>query len=512
MSELILPKKKQLLLPPDPKWAPLHYTKPLTPYSRGEDVVDFAASTMTAPRGKTTSPLILTDWQRWAVDAILEEDEDGLLRYRQCILGLPRKQGKSMIGTAIALESLFYGDDGTEIFSAARDRDQAKIVFNFAKKQVKKNPILSQVLKCYRDTIENVKTGSIYKAVSSDAMSFQGYGPARILADEMHGWINGQAEEFWAAMTEASGDQDEALVLGMSTAGAHMDSLLGVLVEMGIKLSKGEIDNPAFGLIWWGADEDADIYDEKTWEKANPNLAEGYYKIKDMRSALKTAEETGDLNKFRRYRLNQWVRTDGNDMYITPFHWKEAERPGEVIAKGAEICVGFDGSVSDDSTAFVGIDMKTGLLEILAIWERDYSDPNWSVPREEVMAAQQRIFEEYQVKKMWCDPAFFQTDVEKWARQHRGKVERIPQSLTRMIPMIEQLKIDIISKEVGHGGDSKLRQHFMNTVQDYRGKIEKDHRGSKRKIDATVCAVLASGARNKLLRRGRQAGRAIVLS
>lgn len=512
MSSLLLPEKK-LILPPKPEWEPLYWTKPKSWANRGEDIAEFTSTVMTAERGaRQGENLELTEWQKWATSLILEEKPDGNLRHRQFLLGLPRKNGKSMIGSAIALERLLWASGGDQIYSAAKDREQAKVVFGYAKRQVKASPVLSRYFKIYRDVIENKRTGGTYRAMSSDAMSAQGLSIALAVADEIHGWTATQAMEFWAALTEASGDLAESLILAITTSGHNLDTLLGILYEAGIANSEmDEGPDNSLGMIWWGAPEDADVFDEETWMKANPNLREGLYEIDEIRGAFATASTTGDLNKFKRYRLNQWVRSDGNTMYITPFQWKQAEKPGESIAKGRKITVGFDGSLSDDSTGFVAMDLETGLIEVLASWHRDYSNDSWTVPRDEVLAEQKRIFSEYNVVKMWCDDAFFQTDVQKWARINRGVVERIPQSNTRLVPATEQMKIDLVSGEIFHGGDTKLREHFMNAVISDNGRVYKDARGSKNKIDLAVCTILANGARNKMLRRGRAAGRAISL-
>lgn len=517
MSKLLLPSEKQLILPdeinpPHPSWAPLYYTKRKSPLSRGEDVADFALTAMTATNGlRHGKPLDLGQWQRWGLDSMFEEDDFGRLRYDTFLLGVPRKNGKSMIAAAIALEALFFAADGTQIFSAAKDRDQAKIVFNEVKRQINNNPFLQKVLKPYRDIIVNTKTGAIYKAVSSDAMSFQGYNPYITIADEIHGWLPGQAEDFWAAIKNASNNLPEFLTIAISTAGKQLDTLLGVLYEKGVRIANGEEEDDAFGMAWWAAPDDADVEDENVWKRANPNIGEGIMEMRQFRKSYKLASTTGKLHEFKRYQLNQWVRTDGLDSYLTPFHWVEAAKPGATIPKGAKITVGFDGSVNEDSTGFIAVDLETGLLEILDCWEKDYSDPNWVVPRDEVLAAQVRIFKEYDVVKMWCDPAFFQSDVDIWAKQNRGRVERIPQSNARMVPMTEQLKIDMLNGGVFHGDDNRLRRHFMNAVQDDTGKVKKEKRGSKNKIDFVVCAILANGARNKVLRRGISRGRAISI-
>lgn len=525
MSGLILPEQKSLIVPekklilpekkfiqPEAHWAPLYYSAPLSDRTRGDAVIEFAETILTY-NGK---PLRLTDWQKWAIRIILEEDKYGWLRYRRFILEIARKNGKSWVAAVIVLYFLLFSDEHTQIFSLATDREQAKIVLDVVKGQIKSNRSLSKYLKIYRDAIRNIETGGFYKAASSDGNSLQGYNPTLVIFDEGHAFKKRVGEELWSAATEGSGNKDESLAIILSTAGDDMDGFFGVQHETALKNLDNERNNrtdfdDSLGIAYWGAPEEADIEDEQVWHSANPNLALGILKIKSMRKSLAAGKAQGNLSAFKRFRLNQWVRTDGQNMYITPFHWKQAEVLGGSIKKGEAIAVGFDGSVSDDDTVLVGISIETGMTEILAKWSRDYSNPDWTVPREEVLEARKRIFEEYDVKKMWCDPSFFQTDVDIWARQTRGVVERIPQSTSRMAPLTQQLKIDLISKDVKHNGDPELRRYFFNAVESQDGKIYKEARGSKNKIDAAVATVLANGARNKVLRRASGRGRAITL-
>ena len=90
-------------------------------------------------------PLVLTDWQSDLLDNLFERRPDGLLRYRRSLVGLSRKNGKSLLGSLIALYQLIEGEPGAEVYSAAGDRQQARVVFNEAKWQIMQSPALSGV-------------------------------------------------------------------------------------------------------------------------------------------------------------------------------------------------------------------------------------------------------------------------------------------------------------------------------------------------------------------------------
>ena len=83
----------------------------------------------------TGTPLLLEDWQKKIIgDLFGWKQENGLRKYRTAFIEVGRKNGKSTLCAAIGLYMLFSDDErGSEIFSAAGDRQQAGIVFEIAK-------------------------------------------------------------------------------------------------------------------------------------------------------------------------------------------------------------------------------------------------------------------------------------------------------------------------------------------------------------------------------------------
>lgn len=499
---------------PSDDWAPAWFVPSLSDQTRGPDVSDFAATLLKASRGfKAGEPLVFTNWQRWLMDRLMEVDpETGLLRYRRALIGLPRKNGKSLLGTAIALEHLVYGPNGAQVYSAASDRAQAKIVFGEARQQVLDRPALNRIMKVYRDAIELPAKGSVYRALSADAMRAHGLAPSLVVADELHAWpsspSNQRGDELWEALTQGSADRPESMVVGITTAGGVTDTLLGRLYEHGKRVSQGEIDDKQFGFWWWEAGAEEDPTDPEVWRKANPNLAEGLLDEKDFEAAIASAGSSGFAG-FQRYRLNQWVRLAGED-FMSPHFWAEAKR-SQGVRPGAAVTAGFDGSVSGDATGIVIQDIETGTLAVHAVWEPDPNDPEWTVDRHDVNAAIERLFAEYDVRMLWCDPSFYEPDVLEWSKRWRRRVERIPPTNHRIAPLAQQLLADVIAGEAGHDGDPRLQRHVLNAVATEAGSFKKEKRMSPRKVDLLACAVLANGARHASKDRAPKARRAMIL-
>ena len=107
------------------KWLPTRYTKPLSedfPTSGGV-VIGLAEKFMSIPE-QGYKPLVLTEWQKWLINSALERypsnhsdpEKAGRLRYKQVVISMPRKQGKTLLGS---LFTLFFIPSKIEKISSA---------------------------------------------------------------------------------------------------------------------------------------------------------------------------------------------------------------------------------------------------------------------------------------------------------------------------------------------------------------------------------------------------------
>jgi phage terminase large subunit-like protein len=88
----------------------------------------------------------LAPWQAFVVGCLFGwQRSDGLRRFRTAYCAVPRKNGKSTLSAGIGLYLLVAdGEHGAEIYSAATSRDQARIVFDEAKRMVGSSPALKR--------------------------------------------------------------------------------------------------------------------------------------------------------------------------------------------------------------------------------------------------------------------------------------------------------------------------------------------------------------------------------
>ena len=99
-----------------------------------ERVIRFIEDFCTLGHSFLGQPFLLMDFQKDIIRDIYLESADGERLRRSYLLGLPRKNGKSQLGAALALYALIADDRDASpvVVSAAADRAQAKLVFDEA--------------------------------------------------------------------------------------------------------------------------------------------------------------------------------------------------------------------------------------------------------------------------------------------------------------------------------------------------------------------------------------------
>lgn len=423
--------------------------------------------------------LRLTGWQKGLLGSLYERREDGLLRYRRSLIGLARKNGKSLLGSVVALYGLIEGEPGAEVYSAAGDRMQARIVFNEAKWQISQSSALSGICKVYRDVVEVPSTGAIYRVLSADAKLQQGLNASCVIFDEVHVQPN---EDLWNALTLSSGARKDPMIVGITTAGFDPDSLCGRLYNYGKRVIAGDQDDERFGFFWWEAPEGCAISDRDGWAAANPNLAEGLLDIEDMEVSMNQTAEVA----FRRYRLNQWVRTDG-ESWLPAGAW-ELCRSDMELKPDLPTFVGVDMALKHDSIAVVVAQSQDGRVVVRAkIWHPDANAMDVSAVEQHI----RDINSQYNVVENAYDPAFFQRSAEVLSENH--VMVEFPQSAARMIPACGNLYELIVNQVIAHDGDPMFADQIMSAAQRQTESGWRLSKGkSKRKIDAAIALAIAS--------------------
>ncbi len=292
---------------------------------------------------------------------------DGLRKYRRVYVFLPRKNGKSIIASGVALYCLLCdGEIGGQVYSAAADRGQAAVVFDIAKKMVQACPKLAELCTIYSRSIVDFETGSSYKVLSSDAPNKHGLNSSAILFDELH---TQKTRELWDTLTTSVSARAQPLVMAMTTAGYDRESICWEIHEYALGIRNGEFIDEEFLPIMFGMktqgddpdDEDFEEEDEEDWTseevwfRCNPGLGKSK-SLEYMRQECERAKNSPSYeNTFRRLELNQW--TEQESRFLQMFHWKECgKKKIDMESLAGERCyLGLDLSSNRDISSMCAV-------------------------------------------------------------------------------------------------------------------------------------------------------------
>jgi phage terminase large subunit-like protein len=154
-----------------------------------DHVVGFFQDCLTHVKGEHAgAPLVLGPWQQAVVGNLFGwKRPDGTRRYREALIFVPRKNGKTILAAGLALYSFFCdGEPGAEVYCAAADRDQARLLWDVARRQILHEPALQESCRLYQHSIVIEELGASFKAISADAATKHGYNSHFVVVDELH--------------------------------------------------------------------------------------------------------------------------------------------------------------------------------------------------------------------------------------------------------------------------------------------------------------------------------------
>lgn len=270
---------------------------------RANHVLEFAENYCHHSKGKFGGQRVVLElWEKALLATIFGfVDIDGNRQYREAILIVGKKNGKSLIGSIVGNYLLIAdGEPGPEIYAVATKKDQAKIIWNEAKRMVKKSPALRKRIKplTHEMTSEDFNDG-VFKALASDSDTLDGLNVHGVLMDEIHQWKNGKA--LFDIMADGTTAREQPLVFITSTAGTIREDIYDEKYEYAERVINGYSDpkgyhDEHFIAFIYELDSRKEWTDESCWKKANPGL--GTIKnLPQLRSKVEKAKANPSLVK-----------------------------------------------------------------------------------------------------------------------------------------------------------------------------------------------------------------------
>jgi len=443
--------------------------------------------------------------------------DSGNRRFRYVYEEKARKNAKSTILAAIGLYMLFLdGEGGAEVYSAAVDKDQARIVWGVANEMIAQSPDFRKMLKTFTGSIVHTNTNSFFKPLSRDNKNKDGLNVHCALVDEYHAHPNDQILEL---LKGGMGSRLQPLLWVITTAGFNRNCACKRERDRVERILQGiEEDEEYFGIIYT-LDEGDDWKDPAVWKKSNPllDVAVGQDFLESLlRDAVVRPEKE---NNFKVKHLNIWV--DAHTRWINHETWVKCRQDfNEEQLIGRDCVAAFDLATTTDLAGYclcfppVMQDEPYRFLWRFFMPEESIDTRSEDVPyREwirkglvratygnvldynEIEAWACRDAEKFNISEFIFDPWGAQGIINNLEAQSMNCV-RFSQGMKEISPAVKHTERGILSQEVAYNGNPVM-DFMISCAEIYRDsndnvKIVKPKREeTSSRIDGVIMMVMA---------------------
>lgn len=443
--------------------------------------------------------------------------EDGRRLYRTMWLEVPRKNAKTTLAAGLAIYGLIADrEPGAQVYIGARDRPQARLCFDLARKIIEASPHIASRCQTHRSYIQTKKNGNVLRALSGDAPGQHGLNAHFAILDEVH--VH-RSRDLWDVLSSSVGARRQPLIIGITTAGVYdPHSIAWEQHSYAIKVASGEIEDPSYlAVIYNAGDDDAPWDDPESWRKANPSLGrtigETFLEEEARRAKVSPARQTS----FKQLYLNSWTREVQRWIDMAAWDACGAERIDRDKLKGRDCYVGLDlSSTTDVSAAVAAFQEEDGSFTIV---------PHFWLPEADLAERERRDRLPY---RQWAneghltltpgnviDYAWIKDWLKRFADEHRivelaydpwnatGLITELADAGMTCVPTrqgfgtmsapTKELERLIMAGGIRHGGHPVLRAHVdaARVKSDPAGNVKPDKSSSASRIDGLVATIMA---------------------
>jgi phage terminase large subunit-like protein len=332
----------------EPTWKPHVWERP--GLSRADRVIKFIETLPVTAGPLAGTTLKLRPWQKKFIKAVYRVDRAGNRLVRTAVLSVGRKNGKTQLAAALCLCAL-SGPEAElrgECYSVACTRFQAGRIFNEMVAIITVTPWLRDRINIirFRKELEDTFNGSTFDVLSADVAPVHGLSPSFVCYDEL---AQVPSRALFDALGTALGGRAQPLMVVISTQAARDEAPLSELIDYGLRIQRGEIEDPGFHLTFYTAPPEAGPWKLATWRKANPALGD-FRSLEDVQRLARQAKRMPSAEmSFRNLILNQ--RVDATAQFINMATWKACGELPIGQLEGRPCFAGLDLGASKDMTA-----------------------------------------------------------------------------------------------------------------------------------------------------------------
>ncbi|WIC90152.1 terminase large subunit [Arthrobacter phage VroomVroom] len=533
---------------------------PASQASLGWDVIKHIEDYCLQPDGDDAGePFRLTPEQKRFTLWFYAVDSDGKFIYRRAVLRRAKGWGKSPFLGALALAELtgpvrfsHWDEDGDPV---GQMHPMPWIVIAGVSETQTENTMAAIRAMCEESALVDdygldvgmtrilLPNGGKIVPITASSSTQEGARPSFAIMDETHHWTKSNGGKALAKVVRRNlAKSRDGSARAIETTNAHEPGQESV-AEASYLAWRSVVEgrSKATGILYdtREAPDGIDLADEAA-VVAGLKAAYGDASWLDLdRILAEVYDPDTPPEEARRFYLNQIVAAA--DSWITPHEWalnRKADLaplkladPGKWKRDGDTVALGFDGSLTDDSTALVACRVSDGAVFLLGIWEKPEGPKGqgWEVPKDQVRDAVGHAFATLDVVAFFSDVAYWETDVDAWRdeygerlkvkattrhavgwdmRGHQMDTVRGIEAAHRAITDGELPWNDhklMFGSSSGVKADEILTRHMLNARRRpnrWGVSFGKESRESPKKVDAAICVALARMARTRFLAEG----------
>lgn len=215
-------------------------------------------------------------WQKAYVACLFGiVDKDGNRQFRESLLIVGRKNGKTLLMSAIAAYVAFLENDyGKEVFFVAPKLRQANICYDCFYQTVRLDKELDSLARKRRTDIYIEQNNTTVEPLAFSENKSAGLNISLCIADEIADWKGVSGVKFYEVLKSSCGARKQPLIIACSSAGYENDGIYDELFRRATSVLKGSgaVKETRFLPMIYAIDDIEKWNDINELEKANPNL------------------------------------------------------------------------------------------------------------------------------------------------------------------------------------------------------------------------------------------------
>lgn len=238
-------------------------------------------------------PFKLELWEKAFVAALFGiVDDKGVRYFREAVLIVARKNGKSILAAAIARYVWVCSGYGARVYNIAPKIDQADLIYNSIWMMTTLDPDYVELKESLSERDAHNKkvrddsalprhratdlfipaTNGQVKKIAFSAKKSDGFNPSLTICDEIASWQGDAGLKVYEVMKSAMGARPDAILLSVSTSGYVNDSIYDELIKRSTRFLKGDSKEKKLLPFLYIIDDISKWNDINELAKSNPNL------------------------------------------------------------------------------------------------------------------------------------------------------------------------------------------------------------------------------------------------